>query len=338
MCLQPLFGKDRREFGERFAGRRRARRLPGRRRAVPRCAGPPQRRIAVGPFAAGDVGGLVAFESEVGILAVVGQLAGDSGERGNGIDDDPADRLVDVRGMPAHRHGRMAGGGDCLVLELEAGVADRQSQGGVRLEQGLREPVVAAQDPGGGVGRQFIGISTSASSTIVMSCVGLRQRSTISRYAARVASSAAAGRMATSLRSPSTWPIDGAVSRASSSRNRSNCGSTSSKLRLGGGLELERRRFSGHVQHLGLESIGGGQGERGLQCEFLAGLDLAQHAGYFETAVGGLLDLDRVKAQVGRAGAFHPLFEEPLEVLAGKPVPVARGCRRSRPWLPRCSR
>ena len=52
----------------------------------------------------------------------------------------------------------MAGGGDCLVLELEAGVGDRQSQRGVGLEQGLREAVVAAQDPGGGVGRQFIGI------------------------------------------------------------------------------------------------------------------------------------------------------------------------------------
>ena len=86
---------------------------------------------------------------------------------------------------------------------------------------------------------------------------------------------------------------------------------------MGGGLEPERRRFSVHAQHLGLESIGGGQGERGLQCEFLAVLDLAQHAGHLETAVGGLLDLDRVKAQVGGAGAFHPLFEEPLEVPAG---------------------
>ena len=49
--------------------------------------------------------------------------------------------------------------------------------------------------------------------------------------------------------------------------------------------------------------------KRRLQCEFGAGLDLAQHAGHLETAVCGP-DLDRVETQVGGAGEFHPLFEE----------------------------
>ena len=103
-------------------------------------------------------GRLVAFESEVGILAVMGQLGSDSRERGNGINDNPADRLVDVRGMPAHRHSRMAGSGNRPILELQAGVVDRQSQPGVRLKQDRGEPVVPTQNPHGRVSRQFIGI------------------------------------------------------------------------------------------------------------------------------------------------------------------------------------
>ena len=88
----------------------------------------------------------------------MGQLGSDSGECGNGINDNPADRLVDIRGMPAHRHSRMAGSGNRPVLELQAGVADRHSQTGVRLKQDRGEPVVPAQNPDGSVGRQFIGI------------------------------------------------------------------------------------------------------------------------------------------------------------------------------------
>ena len=246
----------------------------------------------------------------------MGQLAGDPGECGDGIDDDPADRLVDVRGMSAHRHGRVGGGGNCLVLELEAGVADRQSQRGVRLEQGLREAVVAAQDPGGGIGGQVIGVD-----------VGVEHDRHVLCRASPAFDHFAIGGLGRFVRGCRQDGHELAVAEHLADRR---CGFARvqqpeqvelrvhfQQLRLGGGLELERRRFSVHAQHLGVESIGGGQGERGLQCEFLAGLDLAQHAGYFKTTVGGLLDLDRVKAQVGRAGAFHPLFEETLEVLAG---------------------
>ena len=313
VLFQAFSGEDRGEFGERFAG--------GFWRGGDRAGGAlfgaaqvrPQRRIVVGPFAAGDVGRLVAFESEVGIPAVMGQLAGDSGECGGGIDDDPADRLVDVFGVPANRHGRMAGGGDCVVLELEAGVADRQSQRGVGLEQGIGEPVVAAQDPGGGVGRQFIDVGVEDDRHVLRGASPAFNECAI-RFA---------GRFVGGCRQ------DGHELAVAEHLADRRCGFARvqqpeqvelrvhfQQLRLGGGLERERRGFLRDAQQLGLESIGGGEGQRRLQCEFRAGLDLAQHAGHLETAVRGL-DLDRVETQVGRAGEFHPLFEEVLEVPAG---------------------
>ena len=261
----------------------------------------------------------------------MGQLAGDSGERGDGIDDDPADRLVDVRGMPAHRHGRMAGvagiawSSNLRPVSLTVSPSAGSDWNRVCAKRLLRPRIQAAASGGSS------SASMSASSTIVMSCVGLRQRSTISRYAARVASSAAAGRMARSFRSPSTWPIDGAVSRASSRRNRSNCGSTSSSC----GWEAVSN-LNGVASPVTLSTWVWSpsavvRASGACNANFSPAWTWRSTPVTSKPPLDGLLDLDRVKAQVGRAGAFHPLFEEPLEVPGRKPVPVARGCRRSRP-------
>ena len=91
------------------ARRQRERRHSGRARR-PRAAGRPaaaSRSAVHCPLS--DVHRLVALEAEVGVLAVVRQLAAEARQRREAVGEDPADGLLGVRRVAAHDHAHVAG-------------------------------------------------------------------------------------------------------------------------------------------------------------------------------------------------------------------------------------
>ncbi len=94
----------------------------------------PQRRIGRGPLAFQYVRRFLAGEREIRILAVVGQLGADAGERRRRTDRNPADRLGVVAGMTADDDRRMIVNADLGARDDECIRAERDVDRRIRRE------------------------------------------------------------------------------------------------------------------------------------------------------------------------------------------------------------
>ena len=152
VALQPFRGVHSGRLGERRAARQRGQR--NRRARLAKIHD--ERRIRGRPLTLGDVSGLGAFEYEPGILAVMGQLAAEAGDRFQRVGREPADSELRVLRVTAREDVGVASEGELLAADADAAGVDLQAEGGLTREQLRGEPVLPAEQPHAAVRRQLL--------------------------------------------------------------------------------------------------------------------------------------------------------------------------------------